>query len=297
MMAIAGTLVMSGCGDDGGTDPDPKPTLNFLGGSEYVSDNTTLPVNTNFKVGIEASHESRIDKLEISVSYNGGPRVSPVGCNMCDSTINSKTLSAVYNGVTNNIAGKEKWYFSVVDKNGNKTEKSFTITTTAPAKPISFISSTMGNQNAATVGSSLTLDVAFDVLTLQNAKDNSQRVDVIYVQNVDVEILCAPSSQSAGDLLTGSSGTYAVTTWPTRNATLMRRIAMTDVEFEAMSDNAELVAALSDMSSASDEVKNIQEGDVLVVDPVSTGGLPCLILVESINVDNTMTIKIAVEQQ
>lgn len=290
MIAMAGAVVMNGCGPDG-DDPEPGPTLNFLGGAEFVSSDKTLPVNTAFQVGIEANHETRIKKLEISVSYNGGPRVTPVGCTMCDSTLNSKDLSTVFKATTNNIPGKEKWFFAVIDGNNNKTEKSFTITTTAPPKNIVKVNVSMGNQDAS-IGSSLALDIA-EVLTIANAKAASARIDLIYVTSeTEGDIMCAPSSQSAGDLLTGTSG---VTSWSTRNATKLRKTNITDTEFEAMTDNSLLVQALQDMSSASGEVKDFLEGDVLVVDPVSTGGLVCLVLIETVNLDNTITIKIAFE--
>lgn len=292
MLAIAGAAVMSGCG---GTDtPTPGPTLNFLGGSEYVSSDVSLEVSSAFKVGIEASSDVKIDKLEISVSYNGGARVTPVGCTMCDSSINAKELSTEFNGTTNNVPGKEEWFFAVIDKDGNKTEKSITITTTAPPKDIQFVDVTLGNQNSASLGSSLSLTDA-TVYTLADAKTNSALVDVIYVtDDNDGEIMCAPSSTVAADKLSSASGPAS---WTTRNATKVRKTSLGSVQFDGMTNNSLLLNEVANNASASDEVKQVQSGDVLLFVPVSSTGKYCLAKVVSVTpADNSMTLKFAFEK-
>lgn len=104
------------------------PTLNFLGGSEYVDEDVSLPTGTDFTVGLVASHTSDIESLMITVSINGGTELTPAGCTLCDTTFGSKDFTVEFNGTTGNSTGTEVWSFTAADANGNATTKKITIT-------------------------------------------------------------------------------------------------------------------------------------------------------------------------
>ena len=120
-MLAFGSLLFTSC--DPGDEPDPKPVLNFLGGN-YISTNTSLAANTDFKIAVTANHTKNIKSLKVIQSLDGQTDVDLV-----DSAYNDKTIAEfVFNGKTAAVAGIEIYTFIVADKDGNSTSKSITIT-------------------------------------------------------------------------------------------------------------------------------------------------------------------------
>ncbi|MFY0643668.1 MAG: hypothetical protein JXR19_04310 [Bacteroidia bacterium] len=118
-------VFLSNCGDT--ETVDPSPVLEFIGGGDYISGDVSLPTGTDFEVGINASHESNIESLKITVSYDGGAALTPAGCTLCDTAFSAKTLRVDFVGTTGNSVGEEKWSFTIADKDGNSTTKTITI--------------------------------------------------------------------------------------------------------------------------------------------------------------------------
>lgn len=121
---FAAPIFLTNCGD--GETVAPKPVLEFIAG-DYVSGDVDLPVNTEFTVGLNASHESNIETLTITVAYDGGAELVPSGCTLCDTTFGSKTFRVDFTGTTRSSTGTEKWTFTIADKDGNSTSKSITV--------------------------------------------------------------------------------------------------------------------------------------------------------------------------
>ncbi len=126
MLAIAGSLMyFSSCEKDEGK----LPNISFKTTTGYVSADATVKKDTVIVVGINASKAEDKDVLTTftgAVSYNSG----------ADSTITSETLSGS-NGDnyskdisihTRNVAGSEKYTFTVVNKDGLKNTVSLTLT-------------------------------------------------------------------------------------------------------------------------------------------------------------------------
>ena len=288
----AGAFVISSC--SGTDDPvAPAPVLNFLAGTGYTSADASVTVGSSFKVGLSASHDSKIETLKIRVSYDGGANVIPDMCSMCDTAIGSKTFTIDFSNSVEKKAGEETWSFTVADKDGNSTTKTIKFTRTAAPKAIRKIDQTIGNEKSASVGSSVNME-AFTVMLLKDAKPVSQTIDLIHVtDDLDGAIFCAPSHQTAADKLTGVNG---VSTWATRNKTKIRKTTYSASAFDAMTDSKELLAEVNSSAATTDKVMSMAAGDVYYVEPVSTGGRFALIKISSIDVDNTMTIKVLVEQ-
>ncbi|MFT4522919.1 MAG: hypothetical protein ACI8ZN_001871 [Bacteroidia bacterium] len=291
-MAV-GAFVMNGC-DGTGTDPieAAKPVLNFLAGAGYTSQDGNIPVGTDFKIGLSASHESKIKSLQITVSYDGGAQVTPVGCTMCDSTLDSKTLTTDFSWKVEAKVGSEKWFFTVADKDGNETTKTITLNRTAAPKPVQRIDVTLGNQKA-TQGSSLDLNT-MSVYSLSAANTNSASVDIVYVvDDIDGSIFCAPSNATAAAKLGGANG---VANWATRNASKIRKTSISQTQFENATDSKDLLAEIASSAATTDKVVSLTPGAVYYVEPVSVSGRFALIAIGSIDVDNTMTIRVLVEK-
>jgi hypothetical protein len=285
-----GAFVISSCSPT--DDPELKPVLNFLAGAGYTSDDATITAGENFKVGLSASHDSKIETLKIRVSFDGGADVIPDNCSACDTTINESTFTMDFENSVESKAGTETWSFTVTDKSGNATTRKIKFTRTKVPVAIRTIAATLGNQNSATVGSSLKLE-DISVLLLSDAKTGSESIDLIYVSDdLDGSILCSPSSAIAAAKLEGASG---VETWATRNATKIRLTSITSNDFSAMTDSKELIAEIASSAATTDKVINLAAGNVYFVEPVSADGRFALIKINSIDVDNTMTVDVLVE--
>ncbi len=291
--AVSSATLFNSCTTSEDDNPNPGPTLNFLGDAGYTATDATLPAGSTFKVGIVATHDVKIDKLEIRVSLDGSGQLIPANCTICDSTINDTDLRVDYTATLQTTPGTETWSFTVIDKDGLSTTKEIKITRTKQPEPIRFVDVSLGNQDNSSLGSSYSLS-EFLVYLLGDAKTYSAKVDLIYVKDdTDGDIFCAPSSNYASTILDGASG---VGTWGTRNETKIRKTSLTSGEFDAMTDSQELIDALNNNSSADVEVTQVLTNDVYVVAPVSSNSRPVLIKIVSISSgDDSITLKLAAE--
>lgn len=287
-LAVVGAFTFNSCTTE--DEPNPGPTLNFLGGAGYTASDATLAGGTEFTVGIVGSHDVKIDKMEIRVSFDGGAEVIPASCTMCDSTINAKDLSVDFMQTARTTPGTETWSFTLIDKDGLSTSKSITITTTAAPKPIQFNDLTLGNQSNATLGSSYSLS-SFLIYLLADAGTNSALVDMIYVtDDTDGEVICAPSSTYAADILA------PVASWGTRNETKIRKTTITSAQFDAMTDSGLMLQELGNNSGATASANNLLATDVILIDPASAGSRPALVKIVSVGTDNSIALKLALEK-
>lgn len=105
------------------------PTIDFVTGAGYTSADSHIALNTNFKIGVDAKRTEDKDDLKTFVvtrSYDGG----------AETTIDNVTLSAAqgaeftkdYDLTTRNVAGTEKYTFTVTNRDGLITTKSITVT-------------------------------------------------------------------------------------------------------------------------------------------------------------------------
>lgn len=124
-IALCGVILFSSCEKD----KMVPPTIDFLTGAGYTSADAHIALNTNFKIGVDAKRTEDKDDLKTFVvtrSYDGGTA----------STIDEVTLTSAQAGeftkdyvlITRNIAGIEKYTFTVTNRDGLITTKSITIT-------------------------------------------------------------------------------------------------------------------------------------------------------------------------
>jgi hypothetical protein len=299
LAVIAAGFSFTGCTTDEGTEPTLAPTLNFLGGAGYTAEDATVSGGTEITVGIDAKKDAegkKLEKFEIRVSYDGSDtKLTPDNCGLCDSSFSADDFEAEFTTKVRSQPGTETWHFTVIDRDGNSTTKSITITTTAEPKEVQFVDVTIGNQNSAQLGSSVkTSDLS--VLLLADAKAASADIDFIYV-NDDVagSIICAPASAVAADKL--NSPTSGVATWATRNDTKFKKTGISSSAFDGMTNSALMLQELSDMGGATDQVSSLAVGDVILISSVSANGRNVLVKISSIDQDNSMTLKVAAEKE
>ena len=271
-------------------DPEPtKPKLNFLAGDGYTSTDGDIVSGSDFKVGLTASHDSKIETLVVTVSYDGGTQVSPLNCTLCDTTINKETFTIDFMNTVENKPGNETWFFTIADKDGNSTTKSITFNRTAVPKAVRKIDITLGNQKSSNVGSTLNMtDMSVNLLSA--ARASAAMMDLIYVVDDNgSSYFGAPSSDDVNAFLKTSD-------WSARNATEIRMTNLTVGKFSTMTDSKELLAEFTS-SAATTQWQEIKSGDVIFVNPVSATGKFALVKVSSIGVDNTISLEILVEDE
>lgn len=282
-----GALTFNSCTTE---DPEPtKPKLNFLAGDGYSSADGDIVSGSDFKVGLTASHDSKIETLVVTVSYDGGTQVAPLNCTLCDTTINKESFSIDFMNAVENKPGTETWFFTIADKDGISTTKSITFNRTAAPKATRTIDIVLGNQKAAKEGSTLNMsDMSVNLLAA--ARASSAMMDLIYVVDDNgSSFLGAPSSDDVNAFLKTSD-------WTTRNATKIRATSITAGKFSTMTDSKELLAEYTS-SAATTQWQDIKSGDVIFVNPVSASGKFALIKVGTIGVDNTISLQILVEDE
>lgn len=267
LTTVAASVLLSSCGTEDGT--TPKPTLEFIGGAGYVSDDISLAGNEDFTVGINANHTANIVSLKITVAYNGGAQLTPANCTLCDSSFSSKSLRVDFNGTTAATEGTEVWTFTVADKDGNSTSKSITIT------------------NLGTGGESLieiTQDNNNNTLKVWNFQGpNAGAYDLVLGSNL------LSADDNADKDIQDSCRAEEVTNWParwtSRNGTRFKK--MTTYNWSNVTNTAQLDAAWNDVSGNGNAVINVAKGDVYVAK--LRGQADAYVLIEITDVVSTST--------
>ncbi len=109
-------------------DAHVPPDVTYKTGGKYISDNCTLPKKDTVMVGMTATKtEDNLKSYNVSYAYDGASTTT--------NFFNYLLAEAEYNGyskdvtiITRNQAGSERWVFSVVDRDGNITQKTIVIT-------------------------------------------------------------------------------------------------------------------------------------------------------------------------
>lgn len=221
-----GSFFLTNCGT--GEDVAPKPTLEFIGGSEYVSGDISLPGSSEFSVGLNATHTAKMVSLKITVSYDGEPEVIDPNCALCDTVIDTRDLRVDFTGKTRAAAGTEVWNFTVADKDGNATTESITITNlgTGGASLIEFTQDNGGNPLRVWnfIGSNAgAYDLAIGGNLFSADRDSDKDIQ---------------DSMNLGD------GTNWAARWTSRNGTTFK--AVTGYSWSAVTNSSQLQAAWDD---------------------------------------------------
>jgi hypothetical protein len=105
------------------------PTIDFTTGTGYTSAHSNISLDTDFKIGVTAKRTEDKDDLKtfvVTVSYDGG----------AESTIDNVAIPSAQGGeftkdydlTTRNVAGTEKYSFTVTNRDGLITTKAIVIT-------------------------------------------------------------------------------------------------------------------------------------------------------------------------
>ena len=112
----------------GKADPHIPPDVELRSGTNFITGDCTLGKQDSVWVGI-AAHKTEDDLKSYNVSY------AYDGVSTTTTFFNELLTSSEYYNyakdvmiVTRNVAGTERWVFSIVDRDGNITQKTINIT-------------------------------------------------------------------------------------------------------------------------------------------------------------------------
>ena len=128
-LSFAFAVSINSCKKKEEEDAGKLPNIALTTGTGYTSADATVGKSAAFKIGIQASKAEDNDvltKFTLTRSYDGG----------ADSTVYTKDLSGGeansysydYSATTRSVAGKEKYTFTVVNKDGLVNKAIVTLT-------------------------------------------------------------------------------------------------------------------------------------------------------------------------
>lgn len=289
-LLFSGTFFLSSCSkSDNSTPSDQSPTINFVAKAGFVSGDATLTMGQKFSVNIvalpNASSGSKLVRLTITRVYNNSPSV------VLDTTFSQASLDANITAFALGVAGQEKWFYKIIDKNGQSSEISLTITTQAAAGPINtFSMKILGAQNSATGSSFASIDGT--VYSLAQAMANQVKIDWMYYSGAtDLSSLAAPDDAHAALIFTNA--TNGLQNWTTKNATRFKLVTGT-ISWDAITDDNVIVQQTATGVTES-RLTALAAGNYLAFTTAS--GKKGMIKVESINAGDTGDITISVKVQ
>lgn len=94
------------------------PSINFIGGKEFVSYDTKLKLDDEFKIGINSYAISgyNLHKFKLTRVFDNEPEL------IIDSIINNKFYNAILTLPTSENEGKERWVFTITADDGYTSE-------------------------------------------------------------------------------------------------------------------------------------------------------------------------------
>lgn len=109
-------------------DPHVPPALEFKTGAGYTSADATVGMQDTLVIGITASiTEDELMSFNVSYDYDASGSTTTF-YNYALSASETQSYSHDTQIVTRNQAGTEEWIFTIVDRDGNITSKSITLT-------------------------------------------------------------------------------------------------------------------------------------------------------------------------
>jgi hypothetical protein len=293
LIVASGMFLMTSCSDNNDTTPtDVTPTINFIGGTGYISADATITAGSEFKVGINAfanaTSGAKLVKFTVTRVVNNNPYV------VLDSTINVSNFSIEIHTNAQPTATTEAWYYKITDKDTQYKQLSLNITTVSSAGPINaFSMKILGAQQSPTGSSFASIDGS--VYTLAQAKANQTKVDWMYYSgDTDFETVAAPDDPHAAQIFTDVNN--GLQKWTTKNGTRFKLI--TDaINWDAITDDQVIVEqAASGVTST-----RITKGDGLAVGKflsfIAASGKKGIIKIDNIVAGKPGEITISVKVQ
>ena len=182
---------------------------------------------------------------------------------------------------------------SATDKDNNTTIRNFELTYTGGAGAIKSYNITLGSYNATEGSSFASIDGT--VYKWADATSNSDKVDFLYYYGATNKAsVAAPTNSDAQTVFSGLNG------WSTKNDTKFGFTTLSASEFDAITDDSEIVSNASSLSGS--DVNDLAVGDVFAFMTASTSahaskaGLAKVVAIDDLTSSGTIDLAIKVQE-
>jgi hypothetical protein len=253
IMLIAGSLFMISCSDDEEDKPG-NPTMSLLVEDGYISANTTAEYDDTLRFMVYNFSNGTDLLSNFTATMNGDQLI--------DSTF-EKTSFSIEIMAQKTVLDEEVWKFETTDKAGHI--QSFSLTVTGNFGPIITHSDILlGAQDNPTTESFLSYsNGTFTKYFQAQAFEHQADIDMfLFFENTpehpNMMTLAAPGSNISG-IFTGET---APQNYTTINVTFYCQTTMTAAEFDAVENDAMILAAF-DMENKYKKANKLDPGDVV----------------------------------
>jgi hypothetical protein len=248
--------------------PDETISMNFIGGTDYVTGDVTLNASALFYVGVNASSGVSLNRFKVVRTFNNIPYT------VIDSTISSKNFSIQFLIQAYPLAGTERWTFIVSDVAGNSKELSFVITTQESNGEINtYTAVLLGAQLNPNIGSFYSTQND-NVLTRLNADLNQSKVDMIfYYGTTNHSSIVAPASSQLSlvpefsYILDAGNASH----WTVTNQTKFK-LVLNSLDWALITNDAQITANAVNLTDMN--VNNLVAGNIVAFETASTSSNP-----------------------
>jgi hypothetical protein len=288
---LSSMMLFTACTDD--SDPvDLPPSISFVAGAGFISDDETVTVNTPFVVKIlaqaNATSGAKIQSISITRIFNN-QTVGDTSFLFNDATVTFEITFMSYPE-----AGLENIEFEATDKDGQKDKISLQITTqdVIGGELNTWTERILGSWDNPT-GSSFA-SINGNVYTIDQAFANQSLIDYMYwwAASTNSATIGAPDDENAADVF--NTGSYKLDNWTTKNATRFKTTTVNSAAFDAMTDAADII----DIATGADQTRLANLAVDQVIAFVTVTNKHGLIRIKSFTSgsDGTLTIDVKVEK-
>ncbi|QNL21639.1 hypothetical protein HZR84_06710 [Hyphobacterium sp. CCMP332] len=230
MLAIAGVLFLSSCGDDE-EDPAPKgAVVGLIATDSSVSGDVTLTVGSSFGILVSASKGDR-NMDTWSILRDGIALSNFDGLDVPDNSAFTVPVSDI---PVPSTAGAYEYTFQITDNGGATGSVSWVVTAEDAAAFTEIDNVQLGGQSSTAFGSFLKADDGTVLFLAQANSSNGADVDLFYYNGAtNGPTLFSPTDPDAGSLFGGAVGS-----WSTQNDTKIEKSTTLDFDNATPNDVA-----------------------------------------------------------
>ena len=247
--SLAVIMLISSCKKD--EDTFGPPTINFVGGSDYVDSDATIAENTFFKVGVAAIANTESNEKLASLRLTR----TMFGIVYTDTTLSiNETTYAIDFEFNAQAAGVvETIVFTVTDKAGQYAEKSLVITYEAVGvNVIKNADVNMGSFNDDFGSFYSTLNNT--VYNITDASANQSKIDFLFYKGATN----GPTIASPADVQANT--VYDITGWTTKNATMFMETSITATQFDEIGS----IYTFPTFENSASDINQLESDDVIM---------------------------------
>jgi len=293
LMFLAGALIFSSCKKDEEEVAVAGPSLVFQNGNNSMEfdgskgidvrlDFTAEGEVSSFKLVFSLNNATADSIYELTSTYKG---------EKSGNYTFTRSAALVGSDLDLDATGTVKYVFTLIDKNNNTKTATYTVTAASTAGPINtYTTVLLGGQDNTTLGSAYDAE-GNEVFSMTGiTATNQAKVDFIFAYGSTSHYYIGSPSNS--DIAIS----HDMTGWTTKNATVIATTTVTNTEFDAITDDAAIVAATANISGT--KANDLNTNDVFAFITVDgKKGLVKVVATEGTSgADRKITLEVKIQQ-